>query len=333
MKEKIAQIEEQYNVKVILCTKVGSHLYGTDGENSDVDYKGIFIPTKDSLLLDEALTFIDLSTNKSGQKNTAEDVDFTLCSVQTWAKQVFNGETGALDLLFSIFSKPIFVDDDFRSFVTDNYKSMLSNKPKAFVGYANQQAKKYSLKKDRYQELKQVMELLKAATPDGGNLYKLESKWETIKTAVKALPLKYTSFVMAPGPRKAVECEYIEVLGRKYHPSLTFASLETKLQKVEKDYGARTKGCESPTEWKSLSHAVRIIDEIAELLETQYITFPLPNAEYIKEVKAGKVNQQEVSDYLQEKLDVIDILMESTPLQKEPNKELFTKWLKGVYNE
>lgn len=335
MQDKIRQIEEQYNVKVLMFTKVGSHLYGTNGEGSDVDYKGIFLPSKESLLTDSALNFIDLSTNKSGEKNTAEDIDLTLSSVQSWAKQLASGETGALDLLFSLWKEVEFVDRAFLRFVMSNYKSFLSNKPKAFIGYANQQAKKYSLKKDRYQELQKVIALIKhvAGASDGR---KMQEDWQTLKDLLTKekdeMGLKYTEFVMAPGPRKAVQCEYLEVLGRKFHPSVTFGHILGKLSKVEKDYGNRAKGCETPTEWKSLSHAVRIMDEIEELLDTQFITFPLPNADFIKEVKAGNVPQEEVTAYMEAKLTRIDDLVVNTKLPAEPNLQPFTDWLtKRVY--
>ena len=38
-------------MNLIVKMKFGSHLYGTDTENSDVDYKGVFLPSKEDILL------------------------------------------------------------------------------------------------------------------------------------------------------------------------------------------------------------------------------------------------------------------------------------------
>lgn len=328
---KIKELEKLHKVKVLLVTKVGSHLYGTNDENSDIDYKGIFLPSKDSLLLDDSTQFLDLSTNKSNSKNTSEDIDFTLQSVQKWFKDLCKGETGALDLLFSMWTSSVtYVNEDFLTFVKSNYKYFLTNKPKAFIGYANQQAKKYSLKKERYNELVSLLGILTRLSENATEV-KLLSCWEEIKSTIEAKDFQYINFVLAPGPKKTEECEYLEVLGRKFHPTVTFEFLLNRLGKVKEEYGNRAKRCESPTEWKSLSHAVRVVDEIEELLHKQFITFPLPNANFVKQVKQGKVLQDEVTSYLDDKLSSVDKFSKLTKLPVEPNKQPFINWLKYVY--
>jgi predicted nucleotidyltransferase len=38
-------------MRIIVKMKFGAHLYGTATSDSDLDYKGIFLPTKEQLLL------------------------------------------------------------------------------------------------------------------------------------------------------------------------------------------------------------------------------------------------------------------------------------------
>jgi predicted nucleotidyltransferase len=336
MQNKIKEIEKKYNVKVVLFTKAGSHLYGTETKDSDVDYKGLFLPSLPDLLKDNSLEFLDYSTNKTNEKNTKDDIDFTLQSVQKWTSDCLKGETGALDLLFSCFTNPTFIDNEFLDYISNNYKDFLSKKPNAFIGYANQQAKKYSLKKDRYQEIKNIIQELHDLTKDNHSRMNLPMKafWPEIKNLINNNSWKYSSIVMAAGPKKHIEEEYLEILGRKFHPSVKLCHVLGRLEKVEKDYGNRAKRCDSPTEWKSLSHAVRVMDEIIELLETRYITFPLKNTEFIKNVKLGKIKQEEVSAYLQSKLDNIDELIEKSELPDEPVQDVmlpyFIKHYLGV---
>ena len=53
----------------------GSHLYGTNAETSDRDYKGVFMPTHEQILLQRGPHSINESTKKDNEKNTADDTD------------------------------------------------------------------------------------------------------------------------------------------------------------------------------------------------------------------------------------------------------------------
>ena len=50
--KQIKDFQEKYpNYKLVYVTKVGSHLYGTASETSDIDYRGVFIPDVESVFL------------------------------------------------------------------------------------------------------------------------------------------------------------------------------------------------------------------------------------------------------------------------------------------
>ena len=53
----------------------GSHLYGTANKSSDSDFKGIFLPSQEQVLLGKIPKSINNSTKKGDGKNTSEDVD------------------------------------------------------------------------------------------------------------------------------------------------------------------------------------------------------------------------------------------------------------------
>ena len=58
----------------IVNMRFGSHLYGLNTPNSDVDYKGIFMPTLEELLLGTYPKTIVTSTGPEHAKNSADDV-------------------------------------------------------------------------------------------------------------------------------------------------------------------------------------------------------------------------------------------------------------------
>jgi len=103
----IKEFEEKTGATVIYVTVSGSKLYGTDNENSDTDLKGIFIPSKESVILKKDLSSYVRDTNNSKIKNSAEDIDFTLHSIYSFFGQLQKSETGAIDTLFSMWSESI----------------------------------------------------------------------------------------------------------------------------------------------------------------------------------------------------------------------------------
>ena len=65
---------------------VGSILYGTHTDKSDIDIKGIFISDIEEVILGKAPKHIRYSTNKSNTKNTEKDMDVEMFSSQTLIK-------------------------------------------------------------------------------------------------------------------------------------------------------------------------------------------------------------------------------------------------------
>jgi hypothetical protein len=78
---------------------------------------------------------------------------------------------------------------------------------------------------------------------------------------------------------------------------------------------------------KALSHSLRIAEEVKELLETEFIKFPLKNANYIREIKEGKHNIEEVIDKVSDILSEVDILLLKSKLPEEADKEKIEKYL------
>ena len=67
--------------KLLLISKFGSHLYGTNTEKSDHDYKGLYLPNINDMLCGE---FVKSKTFKidDTRKNNDNDLDLELFSLQ-----------------------------------------------------------------------------------------------------------------------------------------------------------------------------------------------------------------------------------------------------------
>ena len=61
---------------LIVKMKFGSHLYGTASEHSDTDYKGVYLPSREAVLLGDIQKCLNHSTGCGTSKNKACDVDY-----------------------------------------------------------------------------------------------------------------------------------------------------------------------------------------------------------------------------------------------------------------
>jgi len=69
-------------MNIIVKMKFGSHLYGTDSEDSDLDYKGVFLPSKGEILLGRIPKSYSNSTKKGNEeRNTSDDIDTEIYSL------------------------------------------------------------------------------------------------------------------------------------------------------------------------------------------------------------------------------------------------------------
>ena len=149
IKKLINDFEEKHNTKVVYVTKYGSKLYGTDNPNSDTDYKGIFIPSKNDVLLKRDLEHYNFNSNADNSKNTKDDIDLQLFSVYKFFNLLKKGETGAMDILFSMFREDtqVYNDEAFTSVIMENYKKFYNRNLHSFIGYCVGQSKLYNVRR------------------------------------------------------------------------------------------------------------------------------------------------------------------------------------------
>ncbi len=328
LNQTIKEFEEQHQARVLYLTEYGSRLYGTFNEDSDTDIKGIFIQNKDQILLKNDLNHFTANSNQSTQKNQKGDIDLQLFSVNKFFNLIRKGETGALDILFSIFvDQPElkqYKNDLFVSIVKNNYKKFLNKNLHSFTGYAVGMATKYGIKGTRYKELKKFNEYLGSI----GNTKedKLGLYFSVFVDYFKET--KYLKMTRAKGPKtlKTPELiDYVEILGKKFSGDVSLGYFINKTKTMEEQFGNRTKLTSTGIDFKGLSHSCRVLSEVEELLKTGFITFPLKEKDYIKRVKESKIGVDEVMEFINTKLDQVNSLFENTTLPEKSDLDLMNK--------
>lgn len=340
------------NGTLLYLTQYGSHLYGTHTENSDLDFRGVYIPTIDDLILhkdkdeineeiiieledyknlkDKNITIGDGSFPVAGVGYTKKvKVDIKIFSLQKFIRLCSKADTNALDLLFSLNNNNI---QQYTYSVTTRQKKeepknlwdnsvyiaksyipfwyILQHKDKLIntdrlespITYAFKQATKYGLKGKR----RQVMM----------NLLKDVNTYLFLDTTPADVPLSrfMTDFIYEDGTpvinqyidgkhvkideldNKGKKEKYLYVCGVQHQFNLELKRFAQRLEeKINKEYTSqRTIDAADGNDWKALSHAIRILFEIKQLLEIQTIQFPVHSI--VKQIKLGQISREDIDN-------------------------------------
>lgn len=326
--DTIDEFEKANDCQVIYLSITGSKLYGTDTSISDTDYFGLFLPSKQSLIQCTAIHTYSTTTGNSISKNSVKDVDVTLWSVHSFLDQLHQGRTGALDLLFSMYAEPILNSSAAVEIRDYSKASILTKNVQPYIGYALGQAERYGVKGKRHKELVTfTAEVGQLIISDNVKVHEYIDQLEKYTKDYHYITVK-TEDTDQTGPMK-----YVDVLGKYHAETITMNTLYNRLLKRVTEVGERTKKAAEGADWKSLYSAARVMLEVHELLTTGHITFPLPYASTLLDIKNGNVPNAEVIEYIQEGLDKVDSLIDDSNLPDSVPNSVKYKLLDELYKD
>lgn len=314
----------------------GSHLYQLHTENSDKDYKGIYLPTKDSLLLGNYRKHYSESTGDDKSKNTKDDIDLEIYSLPYFIELASKGETVALDMLHAKGNLAPCVSswychlDDIWDDLKDKRKMFYTKDMKSYIGYARKQANKYGIKGSRMEAVEKVLNFLACSFNDE---QRNESK---VRDVIKKLPTSEYVQVFTMLDTKQGDLTFYEVCGRKYQDTMTLEQLRNHCQGIYDEYGDRSKlaKIDQGIDWKAVSHALRASYQMLGILEDGDFEYPLPQTKFLLEVKTGQLNfVNEVQPELDSLIQKIEKLSEESNLPRQVDKDYWNNWLLNVYRE
>jgi len=283
------------DLDIVVLMKFGSHLYGTATENSDQDFRGIFLPNVDDLLLGECVDSYNTSTKDGQGKNTSQDIDTQFHSLKKFLYGLRDGDTGCYDMLFApehciIKSSPTW--DKLLS-----YRNNLVQKDLyGIVHYIYTQASKYGLKGSNIDALVKIIDVL-STLPEND---KCLLHWNTIVSQLKDHD-RITWHQLPQNDKMVNTIPAFEAMKRKF--------LATNSVKINLELATRLKGIYGHraelarknlgVDWKGMHHAYRVMTQTEELLTTGHITFPRPDVEKLMLIKTGKLPYEQISEELE----------------------------------
>ncbi|CAK7006714.1 MAG: hypothetical protein DELT_00268 [Desulfovibrio sp.] len=333
-KQLLQQTEElcrENRASLLYLTLFGSTLYGTETVGkSDVDIRGIFLPSRESLALNAAPKSLHVSTGDGERRNTAADVDIDLWSLQHWLLKLLPaGDTGALDVLFSPSHAActLFYDARMNDVFANPLKLLDAENGRAYAEYSLGQAKKYGIKGSRIGALKSVHKWLQTNCPSPDSEERLRDI--LVSLAAGCADGRFCSL-------GTVQDEpALQLCGKMHVGSIRIREFARRVESDMHRYGARAAEAEQNQgiDFKALSHALRALDQMEELLKTGKITFPLTNRNELIAVKQGMFSWPELEEKILVRLAEIDGLRESCNLAGCFNKDFAEAQILACYGD
>jgi len=303
--------EKKIKIKLLMLTKTGSHLYGTNTQNSDEDYVGIFVPIEKKYFFGfHNIEEIDLSKqikNEAG-KNTKDSLDLKLYSLKKFVKLALENNPNIIELLYAHTNKNaiIYNTPEFNLFEQKAKHFINQRVYKSFLGYAKSQLKKGVQKPENF---KLLIDLQK----DISNAINKENKSIPFGEAVQTISklTKYKKYLINGG----------FVLGhltfpRNYHLKKILKMVN---QKIKTASHRSKEWAEKGYDSKFWMHLFRLLDEGKSLILKQKLTFPLQNKDFLLDIRNGKYTLEELQKMFEKKHQKFELLQENE-LKKLPEK-------------
>ena len=310
----------------VVRIKFGSHLYGTDTPESDIDYKSVYLPEWKEILLQRVQESVGTRKDKvEGQRNLPGDVDDEAYSLQRYLTLLAEGQTVAVDMLFAPapeMATPLWEQ------IRDNRGRLLTKRSATFVGYCRQQANKYGIKGSRVEAVKRSAEFFGEYLLSNGTTAKVGD----LEPLLSDLFNDHTRIVTKETSAGHTET-YFECCNRMVGFKNTLKEAATIYQRIYEEYGDRARRAQSNDgiDWKALSHAVRVGHEALELLQTAFITFPLPNAKHVLGIKQAKLPYAAVADEIEHLLVQVEAASERSLLRETADRDLIDEIVLDAY--
>ena len=315
-------------MKTIVKLMFGSHLYGTNTPDSDQDFKGVFLPSKEQILLGKIPKSIGESTKKENQlKNTSKDVDFETYSLHYFIYLACEGETVALDMLHAPDNMIIEKSHIWNLIVAERERFYTKNL-KAFVGYARRQASKYGIKGSRLNDAQRVLDFLNSSLEIdyAAGAMRMGTIWDNLPTGEHIFK----------HPPNENGMRYYEVCGRKIGESEMITNAHVIVRGFVKSYGerARMAADNEGIDWKAVSHACRAAYQVKQILLENTIIFPLKEAKFLKSVKCGELDYQTiVAPKLEDLMTEVEELSLKSNLPDKVDRKFWDRFIINVLED
>lgn len=322
--EQALNLCKKHDCALLYLTIFGSELFGTNTGKSDIDVRGVYLPSLQSLILGEQKQHLHFSTGSEHEKNSAGDIDIDLLSLGAWILHLLpDGDTSALDLLFSptnasceLYKSPR-IDPVF----ANPLKFLDLSRNKAYAQYSLSQVRKYGIKGSRLGVLKAVCGWVDANAPKGRLKEHIKAILETCGNS------QYCFAKELPDGTALVLCDKIHTGSIKMQEFCQRVHNQMNLDGNRAREAMENRGLD----FKAISHALRALDEMEELLLTGKIVFPLATRDKLRKIKNGEITWPELEKIILARLAEVGALHDNLAKNYSYDKQSAENFILSCY--
>lgn len=310
--EKMAQENK------ILEVRVGSHLFGTDTADSDLDLYGIFMPSKEIVFgfqKCENIKLDQVAKDETG-RNTKDAIDYTLTEYRKYIKLALENNPNILHILF-VDNKNVRYIDEFGERLLDMAdKFPYKGAHYRFIKYAEAQKHKMRIKPEKYNELKAGLSILNKFSDHQVMADVIASKYNHCRIDNRVDKCAIDIFKERQN-NKHIVCGDLQ-LERGVFVSKAKKIIQKRLDKfTHRSSLYETYGYDV----KFGSNLIHLLMESIELMNTGRIKYPLDYRQDILDIKNGKYTLNEILEWSEDLEEKSKQAYEKSSLRTDPNFE------------
>lgn len=279
-------------MRVLYHVPFGSRLFGTNLESSDHDYKMVYAPSLDSLLLGNRI---------ANEPDFSQGIDAEKVPIQILARHYFEGQSYAIEVVQAekkgVQVEGTETDPLFRRFCAHLRAKWTCRNMSRVAGYAKHQSSLYSDKGVRYEAAHALMLALSLREPT-------TRLFEAVQDpSVLAVLEKYSSHIylgeydISSGQERMRMRPCLYFLGKCLPLSIDMRTAQAPVQSTLTSYGKRAIKASDHGDWKAIMHALRIAREGVTLLSSGGFRFAYEEPlfrDYLISVRKGERPLEEV---------------------------------------
>ena len=298
----------------------GSHLFGLNTDSSDRDYKGVFQASLEDIILDQDVKTIIESTSSNDSHNISTDVDIEFKELRTFIKDCLDCQPYALEMLF-VTQEFVVESSSTWEFLQSNQDKLIGNDLRLFGSLAFGMSSKFVLRGEGLKELQRVI-----------MWFELQGSQLKLRDVIGELPLSDYIFTDV----------YKHKLKNQSHPDeqrlcclgmiLQYnKSIKECLVTLHKRLNSNVSNSHDivETDYKSYSHALRLLYELEELLTQRNLTLPIPKCDLLIKIKKREIELSIVQNLIFDELARIKKLPNNL---SQPDVEFWDNWIVVHYS-
>lgn len=288
----------------ILEIRVGSHLFGTDTPDSDLDLIGIFMPCEEMVYGFQKCEEVDLSyvDKDDTKRNTKDAIDFKIYEYRKFIRLALQNNPNIIHHLFVNEPNIRYINDWGEALL--NVRGLFPHKGAyhRFIKYAHSQQHKMLIKPQNYAALEKALDILQ----------KEDNKDRCLIEFKDIDPFIYK------GSGKHMQVGDLHLQNSIWVGS-AIKKIEERLSRASNRASTFTK---HGYDLKFSSNLIQLLMEGRELMETGEIQFPLSYAHHILDIKQGKYTADEILKWSEDLLEEARQAYEKTDLPENPPTRL-----------